>query len=88
MLYHLGRRRQFACGTAGDRQRLQGTCGMKHPGMSKWLVPALEKLTPDRLCQPWSRRTQGTEEALTRDIQPPSLCVSCQEICTATEQMD
>lgn len=26
----------------------QHMCGMKHPGVSDWLSPALEKLTPDR----------------------------------------
>lgn len=50
------------------------------------LSPALEKLNPDKSCQPWSWRTEGTEEALTRDVQPLSLYVSCQETCIPTEQ--
>lgn len=65
-----------------------GTCRAKHPGTSDWLSPALEKLTPERSCQPWSWRTQGAEEAMTGDLQPSSLYMSCQETCIPTEQMD
>lgn len=66
----------------------QGMHGVKHPSVSDWLSPALEKLTPGRSHQPWSRRPKGTEEALTGDLQPLSMYVSCQEMCSPTEQMD
>lgn len=61
----------MAHGTAWDRQCHQGMCSVKHPGMSSWLSPALEKWNLDRSYQPWSQRTQKT--GCFGDLQPSSL---------------
>lgn len=44
---------------AWDRRSPQGLCGAKHPGVSGWLSPPLEKLTSDSSQQPWAQRKPG-----------------------------